>query len=233
VTTSKQTLAQDEDSKHIICFVALPFKDSQTFAYETVLLPAIRAALELDPYYWQVDRADDKYFEDIIQHNIGVWMKHAQTYIADISDLNPNVMMELGYMIWARKPQQPLIVLERVGTGHHLSDLGGLIRISYPDAHGKYAIAEIAESLKAEIAKKEDIQKLNRTIHEHYLSPLLLRSKFNIDSRVAETVSQAYITMEAFSTARVNEICYRIPDLSSPIASGLKKAVINLIKALK
>jgi len=38
-------------------------------------------------------------------------MNLAHAYIADISELNPNVMMELGYMYWARKPEQPLIVL--------------------------------------------------------------------------------------------------------------------------
>ncbi len=121
---------------HIICMVALPFRDNQTFPYETVLLPAIRRVLELKPYYWQVVRADEQYFEETIERNVGVWMQRAQAYIADISDLNSNVLMELGYMRWGRrggKEKQPVVVLERIdATSHKISDLAGVIRITYP-----------------------------------------------------------------------------------------------------
>ena len=76
------------DQQHTICFVALPFKDDEKFKYETVLLPALRKILEGKPYYWQVVRADARYYANTIDRNIAEWIKRAHVYIADISDLN-------------------------------------------------------------------------------------------------------------------------------------------------
>ena len=177
----KQAYAQ-----HIIAMVALPFNDRETFAYDSVLLPALRSVLEQRPYYWQVVRADEKYFEETVERNVAAWIKQARVYIADISDLNANVMMELGYMRWGRNSEQPVIVLERSDTDHHLSDLAGLIRISYPAATGSYAIEEIATELASEFAKREDIQKLNGLKQAHYLSSILLQNTCSVREESAE-----------------------------------------------
>jgi hypothetical protein len=145
---------------------------------------------------WQVVRADEKYFEETIDRNVAVWMKRSHAYIADISDLNPNVMMELGYMRWAREPWQPVIVLERAHTGVLLdpADLQGIIRMNYPASSGRHDVDEIAEALKQEFAKDESVQKLNRTKEGHYLSPLLLSRKFRVDDQTAKILAEAYIT---------------------------------------
>src|SRR6266496_3462922 len=197
---SSQNQISDQP-QHIVCFVALPFKDNSSFQYETVLLPALRKVLELDPYWWQVVRADEKYFEDIIQGNVGNWMKRVHAYVADISDLNPNVMMELGYMLWARKPDQPLLVLKRSDVTHHLADLGGFITVSYPlvNANDHYAIRRVADELRVEFAKHEATQRLNRGKQAHYLSPLFFR-EFQLSNEVAEKLSQNFVTMEAVAT---------------------------------
>jgi molecular chaperone HtpG len=230
----KAEVSVEKQSKHVICMVALPFKDNHTFAYETVLLPALRAVLEQDPYYWQVIRADERYFEETIEQNVAVWMKLAQAYIADISDLNPNVMMELGYMRWARKPGQPVVVLERSGTeGRHLADLAGVIRIPYPATSGNYAVRETVKALEAEFSKNEGIRNLNRQKEEHYLSPLLLSENFRVDDRTATILAKAYITMESFVLADGDDIRRKAPGLSRGVANGLKEDVVDLLKELK
>jgi hypothetical protein len=224
----------DDAPKHIICFVALPFEDTEKFAYKTVLLPALRTVLEQHPYYWQVGRADDKGFADTIYHNVDAWMQLAHAYIADISDLNPNVMMELGYMYWARKPGQPLMVLERLGTGQHLSDIAGFIRISYPDLSGRYAIEDVAKALADEFDNRQDIQSLNATKLHHYLSPLVLE-EIGASEQVAKDLARVYVTMEAFSVAKVKDICRNVRGLSNhtPLATGYKNAVASLLKESK
>ena len=222
-----------ERTKHITCLVALPFKDSQTFAYETVLLPALRVVLEQEPYYWQVVRADEKYYRTTVNENVGAWMKRAHAYIADISDVNPNVMMELGYMHWAKEPWQPIIVLERAQTGKHLADLGGIIRIPYPDSNGRHAVSEIAEALKAELAKDEGIQKLNSMKEEYYLSPLVLRDTFGVNDEVARELARSYVTMENFVAADVEDIRRHASSLPRYMASGLQQEVAQRLKELK
>src|SRR2546428_1684857 len=180
-------------SNHIVCFVALPFNDNEAFAYKTILLPALRFVFEQSPYYWQVVRADDTIFASTIAENIADWMQIADVGIADISDLNANVMMELGYMYW-RKPKRPLFVLERIGTGQHLSDLAGVIRVTYPKvAYGNdpssknHAITDIAELLKVEFAKRQDIIKILKSVRQHhYLSPLVVSQVCSVDDQVAD-----------------------------------------------
>ncbi len=227
VTTSEQ----NGRMKHIVCMVAVPFRDSQSFAYETALLPALRDVLEQAPYYWQVVRADEKYFEDTIDRNVATWMKRSHAYIADISDVNPNVMMELGYMRWAREPWQPVIVLERAHTGALLdpADLRGIIRMHYPAASGRHAADEIAEVLKEEFAKDESIQKLNRLKQQHYLSPLLLRDRFRVSEDIARDLAGAYVTMESFVAANADDIRLRVSGLPRYMASGLQQEVVDLL----
>ena len=229
------TNEQNGRMKHIVCMVAMPFRDSQSFAYETALLPALRSVLEQAPYYWQVVRADEKYFADTIDRNVAVWMKRSHAYIADISDQNPNVMMELGYMRWAREAWQPVIVLERTHTGALLdpADLRGIIRMHYPAASGRHAADEIAEVLKEEFAKDESIQKLNRLKQEHYLSPLLLHKRFRVSEDDARDLAGAYVTMESFVAANAEDIRLRVSGLPHYMASGLQQEVVDLLKELK
>ncbi len=224
---------QIERTAHITCMVALPFNDNQTFAYKTVLLPALRAVLEQAPYYWQVVRADEKYIEDTIENNVVAWMKRSHAYIADISDLNPNVMMELGYMRWARTPEQPVIVLERAGSDSRVTDLAGIIRISYPRSNGNHASNDIASALLEQFNRKEDIQRLNNVKQAHYLSPLLLRDNFGIKDDLAELLSRTYITMENFVNATVEDIQRRVAGPSRYTALGTRDAVAQLLQELK
>jgi len=143
------------------------------------------------------------------------------------------VMMELGYMRWARKENQPVIVLQRAGSGgHNLADLAGVIRIPYPAASGNYALSEITKVLKVELAKDQGIQKLNTTKQCHYLSPLLLSNKFRVEDQTAKIISEAYVTMENFVVANVDDIRRKAPDLSRGVANGLKEDVADLLKEM-
>lgn len=217
------------DHQHVVCFVALPFEDDKkTFAYKTILLPALRRALELEPYFWQVGRADDKYFAETIERNIFEWVTRADVYMAEISDVNPNVMMELGYMRWSREPKQPLIVLKRKDIHRHLADLAGMITIPYTPASGKDADKTIAKELKGEFGKKSELLTLN-TNKAHYLSPLFLQDKA-IAEDAAEKLAGIYLTMERFAVADIDNMLTQIPGLPDYIAKGLQEEVGKILK---
>lgn len=76
---------------HIVCFVAMPFRDECE-----VVLEAIRDVLEVKPYFLQVETAAFQYFARNVSDNVATWIQRASCYVADISDGNENVMMELG-----------------------------------------------------------------------------------------------------------------------------------------
>ena len=205
------------DQQHTICFVALPFHDDEKFKYETVLLPALQDVLKGKPYYWQVVRADARYYAVTIDRNIAEWIKRAHVYIADISDLNPNVMMELGYMYWTKKDEQPLIVLEREGVGEPLADLGGFIRIYYKVAQGDNPVEKTARDLKTEFEKKsEEFEKLNAARRAHYLSPKVLIESY-IGEIAAKRLAEDCITMERLRNDDVKEILARLRGLDDEL----------------
>ncbi len=220
--------------RHIVCFAALPFKDNETFAFDSVLLPALRTVLEQPPYLWQVVRADERYQADKVEDSVGLWLQRSDAYIADISSLNANVLMELGFMQWAEPARsRPRIVLEREGAGGALSDLGGFIKVRYPQVEGRQAVDDLAKALAAEFEKIPAVQRLNRKKGAHYISPLFLQSELGETEVRASLISKAFVTMEEFANTDATTIVSRVPGLKLGIAEGLKKEVANRLQALR
>lgn len=206
--------------KPLVCLISTP-KHTTTFAYETALLPALRAVLENAPYYWQVIEAEDRISARFAGVNVG---------LADISDRHPEVMMDLGYMISRRKPEQIVIGLQRVGTGQSLPDQTSLIRLNYP---ATVTVAELIEIFGRELGRVVELQTLNKTKQAHYLSPTLLSQKFRVEPKIAQLLSQAYPSIEAFVEASVEDIRQNAPDLSRGMANGLKEDIADLLKELR
>jgi hypothetical protein len=236
---------ENSSMKHSICFVALPFGDRDTFRYESILLPALRSVLEVEPYYWQVGCAADTYFSMFIYDNVGQWLRRAQVYIADISDLNYNVMMEFGYMFWAKQPGQPLLILERKNTGPKLADIQGVIRIPYSvdypavnDVQVKHAIEDLADSLRESFNRISEMQILYQTPREHFLSSLWIKKKCSIDPDTGKAVSHVYTTMEAIETASIEDIVFKVSnyqhiDFNPFFAECIQSAVVTELKLIR
>src|ERR1022692_2146529 len=117
---------RERQPEHIMCFFAVPFRDE----YD-VVLEALRSVLEDAPYFWEVARADRKFFARTVPDNVGMWISRAQCYVVELSDCNPNVMMELGQMYWGY-PGRPIYLLQREGSKPDIVDLGARLRIKYP-----------------------------------------------------------------------------------------------------
>ena len=231
----KPTDSDNDHPEHITCMVALPFKDDEnTFSYNKILLPALQDVLERDPYYWQVSRADERYFEAIIQLNVAVWMERVHAYIVDISDKNPNVMMELGYMLWAKK-DRPLIVLSREGTDRQLADLGGYICIPYPatKAGGDSGIDEVVNRLKEELRKHEGIKALNQSKQAHYLSAIFLKKDYGASIEIARSLSQIFTSMEAIEAATDEAFRQRTRAIPEEQADGARKFILRRLKEIR
>jgi hypothetical protein len=234
--SSEQEQSKQVSISHITCMVALPFKDNaDTFAYEGILLPALRDILERSPFYWEVIRADEIHLKDIIQENIKALMKKADAYIVDISDENPNVMMELGYMLWSKKDDQPLVVLKRQGTGGYLADIAGYFCKTYPatKALGTTGIKEVVETLSEKFRTHDGIKALQITKRPHYLSPIFLQKDVGMNDEFANKLSHEFMTMEAVEECPEEEYLMRTKDIQRLQAEGAKTFIIDRLKEIR
>lgn len=175
-----------DQTKHIQCLIALPFDDAYNVVFE-----ALCDVLEAAPYFWQVVRADKRYFKNDVPNNMAAHIARAHCFAVDITELNENVMMELGHMYWAY-PERPLMLLQREGTQSRVVDLGGKLRIKYPWAETPNQ-ERIAAALRDEIKKFDDVKNLKG--EAHYLSARLLRADF-IPPKVAAALAERFETAE-------------------------------------
>ena len=223
----------DGSNKHIICLVILPFKNGPNalhFDYDSVLLPALQNVFEQHPYYWQVAYSNDKVHDDTFDINTEMWMKQAQTYIVDVTDRDPDVMVKFGNIeSQAKRRKQPIFILEREGAPQ-LPSKSGITSISYRDLSGPHAIDDITKDLAFAFAGKPKVKEILRTSHYHYMSYLLLmREEFSMSKETAIALSSNYQTMESFQSAPLDDICKTILGLSRQIARGYQEAVRALL----
>jgi hypothetical protein len=80
-----------EQSKHVKCFIVTSFSDEYR-----VLVDALKIVLEDYPFGWEVIGADKWRLSNIISTNVRQLISQANCYIVELSDNNPNVLLELG-----------------------------------------------------------------------------------------------------------------------------------------
>lgn len=188
-TPPAKPVVSGEQTRHITCFVALPFDEEYK-----VVLEALRDVLEAPPYYWEVKRADQRLYRPSVPENVGHWIARANCYAVDLTGGNDNVLMEVGLMHWGYS-DRPLILMQREGEPIRLANLGERIRVSYPWGDPPDQAA-IAAALREHIRSREDIGKLKG--EAHYLSVRAMRDEDWVPSRVAEALAEEYETVEEF-----------------------------------
>ena len=227
-TDKSRTTSTGPGLKHIICLATLPYQPSGNFDYEGVLLPALKKTLELEPHYWEIVRGDDQYYNDVIDLNIEKWMQHAQAYVVDVSDKDPEIHRILERLCERKQPEHPLIVLERQDCKSTWFPRSVATCVSYPNKTGSHAIEDIVEELR-EGLKRAIIDELNKKRQYRYLSPLFLKDICIVPEQHVKALTSAYKTIEEFCAATPKEICLKVPGLSEPSAeeykSNAKKAV--------
>jgi nucleoside 2-deoxyribosyltransferase len=230
---------QNKTTRHIQCMVAMPFRD-EIYPYNKVLLPALRRVLERVPYYWEVAIASEEIFERIIQRNVVTWMNNADVYIADISDLNPSVMMELGYMLWNGYAEKPLLVLVREDRREEcekrVADLKGYLTIHYPLAAStdESEIDRLTRVLETHINSDKSIQELNRKKKADFLSETFLERDIITPEKAIKTLVRHYKSIEDIRDASDEEVykLLKAIGLGDGAARSLKQDILARWKEL-
>jgi hypothetical protein len=111
---------------HPKCFVALPY-----IAEFDPVWRALRSVLGDEPYRWEVIRGDEDVRIPDLLAGISAHLASSRRFVADVSNNNPNVMLELGMML-ARDVRSTLVLADTEAFKALPADLRGHICLVYP-----------------------------------------------------------------------------------------------------
>jgi hypothetical protein len=205
-------------------FVMMPFSDEGK-----IVESALVRVFEDEPYFFDVILARDRTLRSGLFDNVKAHMDLVDGFVADISDLNPNVMLELG-MAEADPRQRPVFVLHRNGSKEPPSDLKGRLYVEYalPPAGAKDRVETLAKELRQKLEAIEDLrQMLNRRqaryLSESYIRARLKRARLDLDAEEIGQLSKAFETADELEAADAAEIG-RKTGLEAALASRVAKA---------
>jgi molecular chaperone HtpG len=201
-TTSPERAARRHP--YISLFVMMPFGDEYK-----IVERALRDIFENDPYGFQVILARDRTMHQNLFENVKAHMRLVSGFIADISDLNPNVMLELG-ITEVDSEARPVIVLHRSGSPDPPVDLRGRLYVEYnsPTTPGGGA-REIASQLRSKFKTIDALEQLLASRTARYLSLTYLHQKLprlQLSSEEMERLCKAFPTVEELVRSKAGEI---------------------------
>src|SRR5262249_39790222 len=141
---------------------------------------AIRSVFERPPYFFEVQLARDYVYRPSLLDNIRQHVRHAHGFIADISELNANVMFELG-AVMLPSDGRPVFTLRSQDAHQEVPvDIKENLRIDYGSLSDP--VEEIVDAIA--LAFERD----GRPTHEGMKSLLLERRKRFLSRRVLENL---------------------------------------------
>jgi hypothetical protein len=217
-----------EKPGHIIIFVMIPSNGD----YEKVE-EAIRRVFEMPPYFFEVRLAKGHTINGELLSNVREHIRFAHGFIAEISDLNPNVMMELGAVIIKNDGRPVFLLRNREANPVIPADIRGMIHVNYTSRENPVELIEsdIRESFACGgRIKNEGINKLLSLRKEHFLSKRLLETlRTKLDTLEIERVMGRYKTVEEFLTEDTAKLI-EITQIDSHFVEAIKHELEAKIK---
>jgi len=209
---------------HIRIFVARPFNDKKYEDFEK----AVRSVFEDAPFFFEIRTALDYVHKPGLVANIKEHISTSHGTIAEVSNLNPNVLLEIGAALIG-PDSRPLFLVRNKNSEEKVPvDFGDLLRIEYSArgrktinsklvknamlqvffAHGNnrgQIINELLLSL-VELRKKKKASFLSKTLLEALADREASLSWIKKDN-VITTLLQQYTTIEALiKDEKLNEV---------------------------
>jgi hypothetical protein len=139
-------------------------------------------------------------------------MDVVDAFVAEISDLNPNVMLELG--MTENDPQRrPVFVLRRGESKDPPTDLKGRLYIEYNLAavDNKNRVQELAEQLRQSFKAVDDMKQLIHRRRVRYLSLSYIanessRNRLVLENEEARRLQQEFASIEELQAANAELI---------------------------
>ncbi len=189
-------------SKHILMFMITPFADE----YRSVEL-AVRRVFEQAPFCFEVCLARDKYNADTLVENVKSHIAAAQCFIAEISDLNTNVMMEVGGILMSGDKRPVFALWDTHSTLRKPADFGDRLTFSYsgrsssPDELVNEITSHLIEGGRIKNAR---IEELIRRRKELYLSHTLLSglTEIHLNDSQRASICNKFKTVDSYVSAK-------------------------------
>jgi hypothetical protein len=216
-------------------FVMMPFSDEGK-----IVESALLRVFEQEPYWFDVILARDRTLRSGLFDNVKAHMDLVDGFVADISDLNPNVMLELG-MAENDPRQRPVFVLRREGSKEPPSDLKGRLYVEYalPPAAAKDRLETLAQELRQKLEAIEDLRLLlnrrqARYLSENFVRARIKRARLDLDAEEIAQLRKAFQTaeeLEAAGAALIGRKTGFDAALASRVAAAFKPKVRKAARA--
>ncbi len=185
----------EPNSDHILLFMIAPFSIDYS-----ILEEAVRRVFESAPYFFEVRLARNYTYNDNLLENVRTHILAAHGYIAEISDLNPNVMFELG-AVMLRNHERPILTLRSASSSKQVpSDFKEKLYIEYGALSD--TLDTIVKSIKRALQQDgrpihEGITKLMSMRRKRFLSKTLLSNlNFRMNEEAQEAILRVYQNLE-------------------------------------
>ncbi|MCK6580513.1 MAG: ATP-binding protein [Anaerolineae bacterium] len=199
--------ADAEKTDHVSCFVAIPFS-----GYDFVL-DALKEVFEDKPNFWQVVRADEEQLDPTVFGSVYKHIRRSHLYVAEISDRNFNVGLELGIM--QQYFDRPRILLRKLDAQPVPVDLHGAIYVSYSDK------SDLLIQLREQLRNNSALRALNSSTR--FLSPIVL-NRLGLDYTVGEALSREFVNAMSFLNTDTRTVSRRF-GLSTGLIEEMKEGI--------
>jgi hypothetical protein len=204
----------EHETPYISCFIAMPFCNT----YNS-LLQAVRLVLEDYPYGWNVARADTLNLGLTISSNVERYITRSHCYLAEISDSNPNVFLEIGRMSHYQKKRSLIYLCKEEAKDRIPRDLDGYLVHFYIE----HNLEDLVDCLKRQFRRNSNLENLrHQQSKEIFLSAELLTYHKVCEQDIAEKISDKYKTVENFLKFRTTEVAKELNEI--PRSSSILEA---------
>ncbi|MBV8809241.1 MAG: hypothetical protein JO033_11250 [Acidobacteriaceae bacterium] len=215
-------------------FIIMPFAEQSKIVEQ-----ALRAVLEDDPYWFKITLARDSTLAPNLLDNVKAHMYLADAFLADISGLNPNVMMELG-MVESDPAQRPVFVLKRQVDKKDKkeadvpSDLKGRLYVEYglvATASSEEKVRLLVNDLRTRLSSLSELTGLTSRSHTRYTSAQyierkLQEKKMRLSPEEVASLQKSFPSLEEFESATPKQVV-----LKTGFDEDIARAVMNAFSA--
>jgi hypothetical protein len=192
---------------------------------------AVRRVFECPPYYFEVRLTSDYTYKSERLENIREHIKRAHGFVVEISELNPNIMFELGAVAISDRNRPILPLRSQAATAEVIASFSSQIQITYS------SLDRSVEQLASEI--HQAFERDGRIVHEginalishrqkRYLSRTLLENlpRTRLDADEISNLLKHYTTVEDLLAAEPTAVS-RATRLQEYVIVALQGAIAD------
>ena len=205
---SKHTVARPD---HIQLFMIAPFADEYRAVEQ-----AVRQVFECPPFCFEVRMARDHYAADTLVENVKQHLASAHGFVAEISEQNASVMMEVGGILMSDDPR-PVFALEYPCPGKKRpSDFGD--KLIFPYSTNQASPEVIAQELRDKLLSN------GRICNQRLVELMKQRKKLYL----SDVLLEKYGRFEPSERKNIMRYFYTVEDLLQADEAALKKTGVNV-----